>query len=61
MLERAAQTGYGCPVPGGVPGQVGLGPGQPGLILNGEVGGLACGRGVGESRSLRSLPMWAIL
>jgi len=40
---------------------VGLGPGQPGLILNGEVGGLACGRGVGESRSLRSLPMWAIL
>ena len=29
------------PVPGGVQGQVGWGPGQPGLVLNGEVGGPA--------------------
>ena len=36
-----------CPVPGGVQGQVGWGPGQSGLVLNGEVGGPACGRGVG--------------
>ena len=33
-------------VPGGVEGQVGWGPGQPGLVLNGEVGGPACGRGL---------------
>ena len=25
------------------------GPGQPGLVLNGEVGGPACGRRVGDS------------
>ena len=37
MLERAAQRGCRCPVPGGVQGQVGWGPGQPGLV-NGEVG-----------------------
>ena len=36
-------------IPGGVRGQVGWGPGQPGLVLNGEVGGPACGRGVGDS------------
>jgi len=40
VLERAAQRGCGCPVPGGVQGQVGWGPGQPGLV-NGEVGGPA--------------------
>ena len=34
MLEWAAQRGCGCPVPGGVQGQVGWGPGQPGLVLN---------------------------
>ena len=43
MLEQAAQSGRGCPVPGGVQGQVGWGPGQPGPVLNVEVGGLACG------------------
>ena len=32
-------------IPGGVQGQVGWGPGQPGLVLNVEVGGPACGRG----------------
>ena len=46
MVEQAAQRGYGCPIPGGVQGQVGWGPGQPGLLLNGEVGGPACGRGL---------------
>ena len=29
--------------------QVGWGPGQPGLVLNVEVGGPDCGRGVGDS------------
>ena len=45
MLERAALRGCGCSVPGGVQGQVGRGPGQPGLVLNVEVGGPACGGG----------------
>ena len=40
MLEQAAQRGCGCPIPGGVQGQVGWDPGQPGLV-NGEVGGPA--------------------
>ena len=31
--------------PGGVQGQVGWGPGQPGLVLGMEVGSPACGRG----------------
>jgi len=45
VLAQAAQRGCGCPVPGGVQGQVAWGPGQPGLVLNVEVGGPACGRG----------------
>jgi len=49
VLEQAAQTGCGCPIPGGVQGQVGWGPGQPGLVLDMQVGGPACGRGVGDS------------
>ena len=36
-------------IPGGVQGRVGWGPGQPGLVLNGEFGGSACGREVGDS------------
>ena len=40
VLEQAAQRGCGCPVLGGVQGQIGWGPGQPGLV-NGEVGGPA--------------------
>jgi len=59
--NRLAQRGGGCPVPGGVQGQGGWGPGQPGLVLNVEVGGPACGRRVGTSRSLKSLPTQAIL
>ena len=47
MLEQAAQRGCGCPVHGGVQSQVGWGPGQPSLLLNVEVGGPACGGGVG--------------
>ena len=43
MLEQAAQRGCGCPVPGGVQGQVGWGPEQPGQILNVDAGGPACG------------------
>ena len=43
MLIRAAQRGCGCPIPGGVQDQVGWGPEQPGLVLNVEVGGPACG------------------
>ena len=49
VLEQAAQRGCGCPVPGGAQGQVGWGSGQPGLVLNEEVGGPACGRGIGDS------------
>ncbi len=48
-LEQAARRGCGCPVPGGVQGQFGWGHWQPGLMLNGEVGGPVCGRGVGDS------------
>ena len=41
VLKQAAQRGCGC--------HVGWGPGQPGLVLNVEVGGPACGRRVGDS------------
>jgi len=47
VLERAAQRGCGCPVPGGVQGQIGWGHGQPGLVLNVEVGNPACVSGIG--------------
>jgi len=57
----AAQRDCGCPIPEGVQGQVGWGPGQPCLVLNVEAGGPACGRGIGASWSLRSLPTQAIL
>jgi len=43
VLEQAAQRGCGCPVPEGIQGQVVWNPGQPGLVLNVEVGGPACG------------------
>ena len=41
VLEQAAQRGCGCSIPGGVQGQVGWSPGQPGIVLNVEVGGPA--------------------
>ena len=44
--ETAAQRGCACSIPGDVQGQVAWGPGQPGLVLNVEVGGPACGRGL---------------
>ena len=46
-LAQAAQRCCGCPVPGGVQGQVGWGPGQSGLVLDMEVGSPACGKGAG--------------
>ena len=49
MLEQDAQRDCGCPIPEGVQGQIGWGPVQPGLVLNVEVGGSACVRGVGDS------------
>ena len=61
MLAQATQSSCGCPIPGGVQSQVGRGPGKPGLVLNGELGGPVCSEGVGVSGSLRSLPTWAIL
>ena len=50
VLEQLPREAVDAPsIPGGVRGQVGWGPGQHGLVLNGEVGGPACGRGVGAS------------
>jgi len=45
-------AGTGCserldPIPGGIQAQVGWGPGQPGLVLDIEVGSPACSRKVG--------------
>ena len=47
VLAQAAQRGFGCPIPEGVQGQFGWGTGQPGLVPDLEVGGPACGGGVG--------------
>jgi len=50
VLEQLPREAVDAPsIPGGVQGQVGWGPGQPGLVLNGEVGGHACGGGIGAS------------
>ena len=46
--NRLSREAVDAPLPGGVQGQVGWGPGQPGLVLNVEVGGPACGGGVGD-------------
>ena len=41
MLEQLPREAVDAPsIPGGVQGQVGWGPGQPGLVLDVEVGGL---------------------
>ena len=42
MLEQAAQKGCGSPIPRGVQGQVGWGPGQSGLVSDMEVDGPTC-------------------
>ena len=47
VLEQAAQRGCGCSIPGGVQSQAGSGPEQLGLVPVLEVGGPACGGGVG--------------
>jgi len=47
VLVKAAQRGCGCPIPGGVQGQVGWGPGQSELAVDLLAGSSACGRGVG--------------
>ena len=46
VLEQAVKRGCECPILGGVQGQVGWDPGQPGLVPDLEVGGPACGRGL---------------
>jgi len=47
VLEQLPREVVDAPsIPGGVEGQAGCGPGQPGLVLNGEVGGPACGGGL---------------
>jgi len=38
-LVHAAQRNCGCPIPGGAPGQVGWGPGQPELVGGSSAGG----------------------
>ena len=45
MLEQLPREVVDAPsIPGGVQGQAGWCSEQPGLILNGEAGGPACGR-----------------
>jgi len=47
VLEQLPREAVDAPsIPGGAQGQVGWGPGQPGLVLNVEVGGPACGGGL---------------
>ena len=49
VLEQLPREAVDAPsIPGGVQGQVGWGPGQPGLVLGMEVGGPAW-QGVGDS------------
>jgi len=46
MLKLLPREAVDAPsIPGGVQGQTGWGPGQPGLVLNGEIGAPACGGG----------------
>jgi len=49
VLQQAVQRGCGYPVPRDFQGQVGWGPGKPGLVLNVKVGGPACSGGIGDS------------
>ena len=60
MLEQLPREAVDAPsIPGGVQGQVGWGPGQPGLV-NVEVGGPAQ-QGGWRFMILESLPTQAIL
>jgi len=57
VLEQLPREAVDAPsVPGGVQGQVGWGSGQPGLVLNIQVGSPACGGADGAAWPLRSLP-----
>jgi len=47
VLEKAAQRGCGCPIPGDVQGQFEWGPEHPGLVFNLAIGNSACVTGVG--------------
>uniref|UniRef100_A0A8C3KYL0 Dedicator of cytokinesis 1 n=1 Tax=Chrysolophus pictus TaxID=9089 RepID=A0A8C3KYL0_CHRPC len=52
VLEQLPREAVDAPsIPGGVQGQVGWGPGQPGLVLNVEVGSPAVSRRAGASWS----------
>jgi len=51
-LEQVAQRSWGCPIPGGIQGQVRWGPGQPDLVGGNPV----YNRGLGTGWSLRSFP-----
>ena len=51
-LAQAAQSSCGCPISGGIQGQVGWGPGQPELVG----GSPAHGWGLDCMVSLSSLP-----
>ena len=46
-LAFPSLLGCRCPVPGSVQGHIGWDPGQPGVVLDMEVGGPACGMVVG--------------
>ena len=48
-LNKLCRDAAGCSVPGGVQGQVGWRPWQPALVLDMEIGGPACGMGIGAS------------
>lgn len=50
-----------CPVPGGVQGQVGWGPGQPALVVDLADSNPTCSTGAGTWWSVRSLPTQGIL
>ena len=47
MLIRLPIEALGCPIPGGVQGQVGCGPGQSGLVLDLVADNPVCGMRVG--------------
>ena len=50
VLEQLPREAVDAPsIPGGVQGQVGWGPGQPGLLLDTGIGGPTCSGGVGAS------------
>ena len=66
MLEQLPREAVdAASIPGGVEGQVGWGPGQPGVVLNVEVGGPACGGGLElmilqvPSNSSHSVILWS--